>query len=155
MRFFAGLVFLSLFVVMVGCVSNNITVVDNFRKNYSIEVEGLAENAISDGLPEGLDVNKVSKSIFNDVASGLADNGLTTNDNRNKYVVKYNISYLGHKWKGGFKPRYILVYNIQLIEKTTGNVIASDKNDEDDPDLLNVIENVSGDIVSFVTDNIK
>lgn len=154
MRFFAGFIFLIFIAVTVGCASNT-SMVDNFRKNYSVEVEGVTENAMSDGLPDGLDVNKVSKSIFNDVVNGLADNGLTTNDNRNKYKVKYNISYLGHKWKGGFKPKYILVYNIQLTEITTRKIIASDKNDEDDPDLLNVVENVSGDIVSFVIGNIK
>lgn len=154
MRFIAEIIFLSV-IILVGCVSNNNAVVENYRKYYSIEVKNLAENAISDGLPEGLDVNKVSKLIFENVVNGLADNGLATNNNRNKYEVKYKISYLGHKWKGGFKPRYILIYSIQLIEKTTGNVIASDKNDEDDPDLLNVIESVSEDIVSFVTDNIK
>jgi hypothetical protein len=155
MRLLRGLAILTLFAVLVGCSGNNKIVMENYRKNYSVEVVGLSDNAISDGLPEGVNVKNVSKSILNNAISGLENKGLTKNDNKNRFKVKYSISYLGHKWKGGIHVSYIIGYNIQLIDESTGNIISSEKNDKDDTELLKVIEDVSDNIVNFATDNIK
>jgi TolB-like protein len=155
MRLLGGLAVLTLFAMLVGCGGNNKVVMENYRKNCSVEVVGVSDAAISDGLPEGLNVNNVSKSILNDVVGGLANKGLTKNNNKNMFKVKYTISYFGHKWNGGIKVKYIIGYNIQLIDESTGNVIASEKNDKDDTELLKAIEDVSDNIVNFATDNIK
>ncbi len=146
---------MTLFVMLVGCSGNNKVVMENYRKNYSVEVVGESDAAISDGLPEGINENNVSKSILNDVVGSLASKALTKNNNKNRFKVKYSISYFGHKWKGGIKVKYIIGYNIQLIDESNGNVIASEKNDKDDTELLKVIEDVSDNIVNFATNNIK
>ena len=155
MRSLRGLAILTLFAVFVGCSGNNKVVLDNYRNNYSVEVVGVFDNAISDGLPEGVNVKNVSKSILNNVISGLENKGLTKNDNKYRFKVKYSISYFGHKWKSGIHVSYIIGYNIQLIDESTGNVIASEKNDKDDTELLKVIEDVSDNIVNFATERIR
>jgi hypothetical protein len=155
MRLLGGLAVLTLFAMLIGCSGNNTVVIENYNKNYSVEVEGISDAAISDGLPEGVNVNNVSRSILNDVVNSLANKGLTKNDNKNRFKVKYSISYFGHKWRGGFTVNYIIGYNIQLVDENTGNVIASKKDDKDGSDLLKVIADVSDDIVNFATDNIK
>ncbi len=149
---FAGI---ALIACLTGCGGTQKVVIDNYRESYSVEVEGVSDAAISDGLPEGLNVNSVSKNVYNEVITGLANKGLTKNNNKKSLKVKYNILYFGHKWKGGFKPEYIIAYNIQLIDTNTGRVIASDKEDKDDSELLKVIDDVSDNLVNFVTDNIK
>jgi PBP1b-binding outer membrane lipoprotein LpoB len=149
------IVVLMLMLVMVGCSVNNKVVMENYRKNYSVEVVGVTDAAISDGLPEGVNVLIVSKSILADVVNGLANKGMAKNDNKNKFMIKYNISYFGHKWTGGTSVEYIIGYNVQLIDEKTGNVIASEKNDEKNTELLDAIGDVSDNIVNFATDNIK
>jgi hypothetical protein len=150
-----GFAALALLATLLGCGGNIKAVRENYRNNYSVEVVSVSEAAISDGLPEGVNVNNVSKSILNNVVDGLANKGLSQNENKNRFKIKYSIMYLGHKWMGGIKVKYIIGYNIQLIDGITGNVIASEKNNKDDSELLKVIEDVADNIVNFSTDNIK
>ena len=155
MRLLRGLTVLVLFAVLAGCSGNSKAVMDNYRKNYSVEVEGITETAISDGLPSDINLNSVSKTILNGVVNALSNEGLTKNDNKNKYRVKYNISYFGHKWMGLIRVKYIMRYNIQLIDENAGIVIASEKNDKDNIELGKVIDDVADDIASFALNKIK
>lgn len=145
---------LTLIMMTCGCGANSKVVTENYKKNYSIEVIGESDVTISDGLPEGIKANNVSSYISNNVTADLANLGLTKNNNKNKFKVKYTITYLAHKWKGGIRPKYILGYSVQLIDESNGNVIASDKNDKDNSELLKVIEDVSDNIVNFTIDKI-
>jgi hypothetical protein len=120
-----------------------------------MEAVGLSDAAISDGLPDGVNINNVSKAVYDEVVGGLAKIGLTKNNNKNRFKVKYNILYLGHKYKGIFHASYIIKYNIQLIDENTGDIIASKKDDKDDKDLRDTIEHVAEDIIYFATTNIK
>lgn len=165
MYFMKGLAVFVFFTALVGCSGNNKAVIDNkavmdnYRKNYSVEVEGITETAISDSLPTGTDVTALSRIILNDVATALSNEGLTKNDNKNRYRIKYTISYFGHKWWTSLfsiKAKYIIWYNKQLIDVSTGIVIASTKNEKrDDKDLGALVENVADDIANFALENIK
>lgn len=155
MRLLTGLTIFVSYILLLGCSGNKSAVIDNYRQNYSLEVEGITDSTISDGLPSGININNVSKTIHNDVINALSNEGLTKNSNKNKYKLKYSISYFGHKWMGVIRVKYIMRYNIQLIDEGTGIVIASDKNDCNSVELSEVIDKVSDDIASLALSNIK
>ncbi len=156
MGLFLSVSILAICAVFSACASTTSAATMSARSRYSVEVEGIDENVVSEGLPEGTNVNAVYKAILSNVISGLANKGLTKNESASRLRVKYSISYFGHKVRPPvFKTKYIIGYNIQLLDESSGNVVGSDTNETEDHDLRDVIESVSDEIVSFAAKNVK
>lgn len=155
MRFLNGLFTLAFFVTVVGCSGNNKSLLDNYKSNYSIEVEGKTNTAITDNLPLGISVNAASHTIHKDVVVELSSNGLIRCENHNRYKVKFDILSFGHKWASFINNDYYIKYKVRMIDENTSVVIASTINDIERTDLVKLIDVTAEHIAYFTMSNIK
>jgi uncharacterized protein YceK len=148
------LILVMVVMVLAGCASNRVTV-DTYKQNYSIEVESDIADTISSGLPEGVNAINVNKSILADTVSGLEQDGLMGNKKDARIKIKCNLKYLAHKWGGLIKVKYLMTYNVQAIDNSTGKVVAYDQIEIDDTSLSDAMKKASKDIIDFAENSVK
>jgi hypothetical protein len=124
------------------------------NENFSLEVLGSTDLAIPDGLPEGVNITNVNNLFRAELVNALANKQLTQNGSKNRYSLRYNITYLGHKWKG-IGVSYVLAYNARLINEINGKVVASLTDDHNDREIPNLIHEICEKLVDFTNDNIE
>jgi hypothetical protein len=79
---------------------------------------------------------------------------MANKNNKYHYKVKYNIPYFGHKWGGFIRVDYKISYIVRLIDEASGKVVAEERDDLDNTQLIKIIEDSSDRIVNFVDENI-
>jgi hypothetical protein len=118
--------------------------------NYSVETESLYENALLDGLPNGVNITTVNTVLLKRLNNKLTTRGMN-NNTKNIFKAKYEIEYFGHRFIP-IQVRYIIRYNLELSNKLNGKVFYSKGLEEIDSDLDDLIDDVANTIIDKILD---
>lgn len=138
-----------------GCGQGHTALIKNPQKNYSVEIENHAENALLDGLPEGTSITNVNNALLRKINNKLSAKGMNNNNAKNIIKAKYEIEYFNHKYIPFSNVKYGIKYNLELSNKLTGKVFYSQKLGAWDSDLNDITDEISNDIIKNILKNEK
>ncbi len=116
---------------------------------YSVDIESIVEDVLLDGLPEGINIADVNKLLLKNINNKLVSSGMK-NDSQNIIKAKYDIVYFGHRLIGPPRAKYIIKYKLELLNKTTGNVLYSKNHEAYDTDLIDLINEISEEVLKHI-----
>jgi hypothetical protein len=109
---------------------------------YNVECKVDVGNAIADGLPEGIVIEKVARILEDLTNERISQSEYFDRNSSNKIRAVCQVAYLGHKYK--FPTKFIFVMRTEeKVYSSTGELIASKAVDMDDPDVTGLCRTLS------------
>lgn len=153
MRLLYASISLVIVLILFGCEEQQATtealIPEQAQIKYSIEIESNIEDALLEGLPEGINITDVNKVLLKNINKKLVATNMKNNSS-NIIEASYDIVYFGHRFVGPPSARFIIKYNLELLDKTTGTKMYSKNDEARDTDLVILIDEISDQIIKHI-----
>lgn len=122
-------------------------------KDKTVSIFVSTEDTLLDGTPSEFDIKKFTSKFRKQLVSKLGDKGFTIVEDKSDYIIKVSIESMRHKLKPfRFKSSYIIDYKYELYDSNMKELLNED-DDKSNKDLIDLIDDATGEIVDNITDN--